>query len=80
MAYTVADLTRAEGHLSKAAAQVSSQRELVQALQAAGHPAGLALDLLEQLEISLEQHREHLETVRRELRLPLIAEFDISDR
>ena len=62
-------LELARRHLVEGAARVARQEALVAELQAAGHPTGLARQLLDSLNDTLSQmraHRDYLEARDRE--------------
>jgi hypothetical protein len=59
-------LQMAERHVRDAEAHVARQRRIVLDLSGHGHPIDLALELLDEFERSLRDHRASLERIRAE--------------
>jgi hypothetical protein len=67
MAYSAADLRMVDEHIALAERHVTRQEELVSFLKSRGHPSGMAEELLEEFQSTLEQHRAHRELMRHEI-------------
>jgi hypothetical protein len=60
-------LAEAERHVALAEAHVARQLAIVEELERAGHPAGLANDVLGTFRMLLASHIGHRDLIRREI-------------